>query len=582
MKYVYHFLKEFKIESIMAPLFKMLEAVFELMVPLVMAKIIDFGIKNADTGYIIHMCLLLIFLAVVGLISSVTAQYFAAKAAIGAATNMRRDLFFQVMQFSDEKMEKAGSVTLVTRMTNDINQVQNGMNMFLRLFLRSPFIVLGAMMMAFIVDARAALIFAIVIPGLGLIVYLVMRKTMPIFRLIQQNLDKLLNRVGENLEGVRVVRAFCQETAQKQNFRKMTGELYKNQKHAGTISALLNPLTFVFVNLGIVALLWTGGVQIHAGTLTQGATIALVNYMSQILVELIKLANLILILTRAFASISRMQEIMEMTADERSWREANCLSNEKECNVNRQEELLYRNVSYAYPNAKEAISNVSFAMKQGEMLGIVGGTGSGKSTLIKLLNRSFDPISGEIQLFGQPLKSITEQELIQMVAIVPQKAELFMGTIADNLCMGKEDVTQEEMLQALEWAQATEIVAKKEHGLKEVVQKGGTNLSGGQRQRLTIARALLGHPKILVLDDSSSALDLSTEFALRRAIANLSWHPMVIVISQRVSSVLNANQILVMENGELVDSGTHEELIKGSKIYQEIYYAQFPKEEEAQ
>lgn len=571
MKFAAHYLADYKKESLLAPLFKMLEAIFELLVPLVMADIIDVGIANSDRAYILKMCALLILLAVIGLSVAVTAQYYSARAAINAAGRMRQDLFFHIMKFSRGTLENAGTASLVTRITNDVNQVQNGMNMFLRLFLRSPFIVFGAMIMAFSVDVKAALVFCVVIPVLGLVVYLVMRVTLPKFRRIQEKLEQILLTVNENLEGVRVIRAFRVEGAQDRRFKQETSSLYEQQINTGKISALLNPVTYAVINIGIAAILWISGRQVNTGTLTQGETVALVNYMSQILVELIKFANLVLLLTRALSSAARLQEILNTEPDERTHEK---LSDTLKSLNDTAIEL--KNLSFTYPGSRDyALSDISLRVKRGQSLGIIGGTGSGKSSLVRLLRHAYDPTSGEILLEGRDIRSYTDDELVGLVGHVPQKANLFAGTIRYNLSLAKEDATDDEMWLALEAAQAKEIVENKENKLDEYIQRGGTNFSGGQKQRLTIARALIKKPQILILDDSASALDMLTERHLHDAITSLPWHPATVIISQRASSVMGCDQILVLDGGRAAGLGTSDELLKTCPIYREIYSTQF-------
>lgn len=577
MRFAAHYLGDYKKESLLAPLFKMLEAIFELLVPLVMAKIIDVGIANKDTGYIMRMCGMLILLAVIGLTVAIIAQYFSAKAAINAAGQMRQDLFFHIMKFSRGTLENAGTASLVTRITNDVNQVQNGMNMFLRLFLRSPFIVFGAMIMSFTVDVKAALAFCVVIPVLGLVVYLVMRATLPKFRKIQEGLEKVLLTVNENLEGVRVIRAFRVEKKQDKRFKDETADLYGRQVSAGRISALLNPVTYAVINLGIAIILWISGGQVNTGSLTQGEAVALVNYMSQILVELIKLANLILLLTRAISSAGRLQEILTTEPDERTHEKLADSSNELNDTA-----IEFDDLSFTYPGSRDyALSDISVKIGRGQSLGIIGGTGSGKSSLVRLLRHAYDPTSGSLKLFGKDITAYSDEELVQTIGHVPQKANLFTGTIKYNLQLAKPDATEEEMWAALDAAQAKEIVENKENKLDEFIQRGGTNFSGGQKQRLTIARALIKKPVILILDDSASALDMLTERHLQDAIGKLTWHPTSVIISQRASSVMTCDQILVLEGGKVAGLGTSDELLKTCPIYKEIYSTQFEIKEAA-
>ena len=575
MKFLLQYLKDYKKESILAPLFKMCEAVFELLVPLVMAAIIDQGIADGDTSYVIRMCIVLVVLAVVGLIFAVTAQYFAAKAAIFSAAKMRKDLFCHVMDMSAASHESMGTSALTTRITSDINQIQNGVNMFLRLFLRSPFIVLGAMVMALIVDVKATLIFVGVIAALAVVVYAVMKSTLPIFSGIQRKMEKIFLAVGENLEGARVIRAFGNQEEESAVFADSTQALYGDQMKAGRVSALLNPVTYVIVNLGIVVILWFGSTQVNQGMLAKGEVVALVNYMSQILVELIKLANLIVLLMRALPSIGRVQQVMELRADERIYtdKEAEGTSTQEAPAVE------YQDVSFCYPDGSEpALSHLSLTAPRHSTVGIIGGTGSGKSTLLQLLYHRYDVTEGQIRINGQDVRSYTREELSKLIGVVPQKAVLFHGTIRDNLKMGRDDVTQEMLEEAATAAQADNVIAAKEDGWDEEVLQDAMNFSGGQRQRLTIARALAGRPQILLLDDSASALDVATDAALRKAIRNLTWQPTVFIISQRASSVMDADWIVVLEDGVCVGSGTHETLLRDNTVYKEIYYSQFPKE----
>ncbi|MGN0241040.1 MAG: ABC transporter ATP-binding protein [Candidatus Weimeria sp.] len=571
MRFAAHYLGEYKKESILAPIFKMLEAIFELLVPLVMARIIDVGIAQADRGYILRMCGLLLLFAVIGLAVAITAQYFSAKAAINAAGRIRSDVFFHIMKFSRGTLETSGTASLVTRITNDVNQVQNGMNMFLRLFLRSPFIVFGAMIMSFTVDVKAAFVFCVVIPVLGLVVYLVMRATLPKFKRIQEGLEKILLTVNENLEGVRVIRAFRVEDKQDRRFKDETSDLYSRQISSGRISALLNPVTYAVINLGIAAILWISGGQVYTGTLTQGEAVALINYMSQILVELIKLANLILLLTRAISSADRLEEVLKTKPDERTHQESSVRTEENSENA-----IEFKNLSFTYPGSRDySLSDISITLKRGQSLGIIGGTGSGKSSLVRLLRHAYDPTSGELLLFGRDIREYSDDELVKIIGHVPQKANLFAGTIAYNLRLAKPDATEQEMWEALDEAQAKEIVENKENRLEEQILRGATNFSGGQKQRLTIARALIKKPALLILDDSASALDMLTERHLHDAIEKLPWHPTSVIISQRASSVMTCDQILVLEGGKTVGLGTSKELLDSCPVYREIYTTQF-------
>ena len=550
----------------------MLEAIFELLVPLVMARIIDVGIASENRGYIATMCGVLVLLAVVGLVVAITAQYFSARAAIYAAGKIREDVFFHIGTFSRGRLEEMGTATLVTRITNDVNQVQNGMNMFLRLFLRSPFIVFGAMLMAALVDLTSALVFCVVIPLLGLVVYLVMKSTLPKYRQIQIQLEKVLLRVSENLEGVRVIRAFRVENRQKKEFARDTNELMNRQIGAGKIQALLNPVTYTLINLGIAGILWISGGAIQTGRLSQGEAVALVNYMSQILVELIKLANLILLLTRAMASAGRLEDILKTAGDERSYKEDTvCEDGELAIEA--------RDLCFSYMGGRDtALTDVSFSLGEGQMLGIIGGTGSGKSSLVRLLRHAYDRTGGELLLWGRDVNSYRDEDMVKFIGHVPQKANLLAGTIRYNLLTAKKDATEEEMWQALEWAQAREIVEHKEHQLDEPVLKNASNYSGGQKQRLTIARALIKKPRLLILDDSASALDMLTERKLRQTLLSLPWKPTIVLISQRASSVMSADRILVLEDGHVAGFGTNEELLEDCEIYRQIYSTQFGKE----
>lgn len=575
MKFLGKYLKDYKKESIFAPLFKMLEAIFELLVPLVMASVIDVGIANRDRDYVIHMCLLLILFAILGLAFAITAQYFAAKAAIYTASKMRADLFHRIMDMSAASHGSVGTSALTTRITSDINQIQSGINMFLRLFLRSPFIVFGAMIMALIVDVKSTLIFVIVIALLGLVVYGITKSTLPIFSRIQKKMERVFLAVGENLEGARVIRAFGNQDQQKQAFGTQTEDLYADQMRAGKVSALLNPITYVIVNLGVVAVIWFGSTQVDMGILAKGQVVALVNYMSQILVELIKLANLIVVLMRAYASVTRVEQIMEMPYDERTY--------VTETQAASEDAVSYEQVSFAYPQAGEmAIRDIDFKVPDHGTVGIIGGTGSGKSTVLHLLNHMYDASKGKVLIYGKDVRSYEEKELTKIVGLVPQRGVLFHGSIRDNIRFGREDITDDMIATAVHAAQADNVIESKEHGLDEEILQDARNLSGGQRQRLTIARALAGQPKILVLDDSASALDVATDAALRKAICGLPWHPTTFIVSQRASSVMEADQILVMEDGCIVGKGKHEDLLRDNAIYQEIYYSQFPKDEKEQ
>lgn len=572
MKRLLHYLKPHPFITIMAPLFKMLEATFELFVPLVVAQMIDVGIAHSDRSYLLKMCLLLIGLGIVGFGFSLTAQYFAAKSAVSAGRAMRSDLFAHINTFSYQEIDTVGTSTLINRMTNDVNQVQNGLNMFLRLFLRSPFVVFGAMIMAFTVNLRAAVPFAVTIPVLMAVVFAILLSSMPLYTKVQKQLDRVLLSTRENLLGIRVVRAFARQEEEKARFRDETGALYQKQIFVGKISALLNPLTYVIINLGIVAVLSFGGHQVNEGDLTQGQVIALVNYMSQILTELVKLANLVILLSKALASLSRVNAIFDLSPSitEEGSELSSADSLPKDIPA-----VSFENVGFAYAGSrKEALQGISFSVMPGETLGIIGGTGSGKTTLANLIPRFYDCTSGTIRLFGQDVKSLSPASIREHVGMVPQKATLFSGSLRDNIRFGKRDATDVEIYQALDTAQARDFVDQKGDGLDLSIQQGGTNLSGGQKQRLTIARALVGQPDILILDDSASALDFATDARLRKAIRENTGRQTVFLISQRVSAIRNADHILVLDDGCPAGYGTHQELLLSSPLYQEICASQ--------
>ncbi|WP_027422533.1 ABC transporter ATP-binding protein [Lachnobacterium bovis] len=568
------YLKEYKKESYLAPIFKMLEASFELIVPLIMAQVIDVGIKEANLSYIIRMCLLLVAFGICGLISSITAQYFAAKAATGFGTKVRHALFAKIQKFTFSQLDAMGTDTLVTRMTSDINQVQSGVNMALRLFLRSPFIVFGAMIMAFSVDAKSAMIFVVTIPVLAIIVFGIMLITIPLYSKVQSNLDKIMTSTRENLCGVRVIRAFNIEEKEKIKFKSNNEKLNRSQQFVGKISALMNPLTYVIINLSTVYLLYKGAIRIDRGVLTNGQLIALLNYMSQILVELIKLANLIILLTKAVACGNRIESILSEKINMEDGTNKNIDSDNEEIAVE------FENVSLKYEeDAGFALENISFVAKKGETIGIIGGTGSGKSSLVNLIPRFYDASEGSVKVFGNDVKVYKNFKLREKIGIVLQKAELFTGTIEDNLRWGKADASLEDIDKVLEISQAKEYVQAKKNNIKYFVEQNGRNLSGGQKQRLTIARALMKNPEILILDDSASALDFATDAKLRMAIKKLKNNLTTFIVSQRAASVQYADLILVLDDGKIVGQGKHEELIKTNEIYQEIYYSQFPKED---
>ncbi len=589
MKSLLIYLKNYKKESVLAPLFKMLEASFELLVPLVMAAVIDVGIANKDEPYIIKMCLVLIALGLIGLVCSITAQYFSAKAASGFGTGVRHALFRHIQNFTFTEMDTIGSSTLITRLTSDVNQTQSGVNLVLRLFLRSPFIVFGAMIMAFTVDIQAALIFVVVIPLLSVIVFGIMLVTMPLYRKVQSHLDSVLLTTRENLAGVRVIRAFNKEQEERERFEKENQALTDAQKFVGRISGLMNPLTYVIVNGGIIALIYVGAVRVNIGDLSQGEVVALVNYMSQILTELVKLANLIITVTKAVACGNRIGNILKIQPD---MKEGNrILSNAEICpdtakdggrSVKEIPAVEFDHASLTYKGASgESLTDITFCAMRGQTIGIIGGTGSGKSSLVNLIPRFYDVTNGQIRIFGNDIRDYKIESLRSRIGVVLQKAVLFKGTIAENLRWGNESASDDELEEALEISQAKEFVDQKPGRLEFQIEQGGHNLSGGQKQRLTIARALVRKPDILILDDSASALDFATDAALRSAIRSMKGNPTVFIVSQRASSVQYADQIIVLDDGEAAGIGTHEELLASCPAYQEIYYSQFPKEAQA-
>ena len=574
MKKLLYFMKDYKKESVLAPLFKMLEAFFELFVPLVVASIIDDGIVPKDSGHIIRMCLLLLVLAAVGLTCSITAQYFAAKSALGAATGIRYELFTHIQTLGYEEMDMVGTSTLITRMTSDINQVQNGINLVLRLFLRSPFIVFGAMIMAFTIDVKAAMIFVVAIILLSIVVFGVMFITKPLYKKVQSGLDTILGTTRENLTGVRVIRAFHQEQAEYNKFLAENEELTSLQKFAGKISGLTNPLTFIIINFAILVLIHTGAVRVSLGTLSQGQVVALYNYMSQILVELIKLANLIISVTKAMACFNRIQDVFHIEPSMKEGTKTVAAAG------NTTPAVEFKNVSFTYAGGGDhAVENISFKAMPGQTIGIIGGTGSGKSTLVNLIPRFYDVSEGEVDIAGKNIQDYTYGSLRNTISVVPQKAQLFAGTIRDNLTFGCPDATEEQIEEALAISQAKEFVDTKEGRLDAKIEQGGKNLSGGQRQRLTLARALVPQSDILIMDDSASALDYATDARLRKAIQDMKRKPTVFIVSQRTSSIQNADMILVLDDGKIAGQGTHEQLLKSCNIYREIYETQFKKEE---
>ena len=568
------YLRNYKKETVLAPLFKLLEASFELFVPLVMAAIIDHGIGQADGVYVLKMGGVLIALGLIGLVCSITAQYFAAKAATGFSTELRHELFEHIQQLSYTKMDTIGTSTLITRMTSDINQVQSGVNLVLRLFLRSPFIVFGAMVMAFTVDVKAALVFVVAIPLLSLVVFGLMLITKPLYRKVQSNLDAVLGITRENLTGVRVIRAFNKEADERQRFEQQNQMLTDAQKFVGKISGLMNPVTYIMVNGALIVLIYTGALRVDAGIITQGQVVALVNYMSQILVELVKLANLIITVTKAFACGNRIQSVFEeetgMTEGSEGWTDPG----EADTPV-----VEFDHVNLRYAGAGEdSLTDISFRAMPGQTIGVIGGTGSGKSSVVNLIPRFYDATEGSVRIQGKDARDYRLEELRSHIGMVPQKAVLFQGTIAQNLRWGKENATEAELEKAIEISQAKEFVDGKEDRLNYQIEQNGKNLSGGQRQRLTIARALVRDPEILILDDSASALDFATDAKLRKAIRQMDSHPVVFIVSQRASSIQYADQILVLDDGELAGIGTHAELMGSCEIYREIYESQFEKE----
>lgn len=570
------YLKDYKKECIFAPLFKLLEASFELIVPLVMAAIIDKGIGGADRGYILKMGGILVLLALIGLTCSVTAQYFAAKAAVGFSTKLRHSLFAHIETLGFSEMDTVGTSTLITRMTSDINQAQSGVNMALRLFLRSPFIVVGAMVMAFTVNVKAALIFVVTIPLLSFVVLVLMALSVPLYKKVQSGLDAILGHTRENLEGARVIRAFHKEEAQTEQFHASNDFLTNMQMVVGRISTLMNPLTYIIINCATLAIIWTGGKQVYLGVLTRGEVVALVNYMSQILVELIKFANLTVSVNKGIACGNRVQEIFEVKSS--MPHEVSEKGNSSPADA--ENYVKFDHVSMAYQGSgEEALTDISFSVKKGQTIGIIGGTGSGKSSLVNLIPRFYDVSSGRVSVDGRDVRDYDLTALRDKIGVVMQKAVLFAGSIADNLRWGNGDATEEQLWQALEVAQAKDVVEKKEGGLAFMIEQGGRNLSGGQKQRLTIARAVVKDPDILILDDSASALDFATDAKLRAALRGLQGEKTIFVVSQRTSSIQFADQILVMDDGRLVGIGTHEQLLDHCEIYREIYDSQFKKED---
>ena len=577
MKQLMMYLKDYKKESILAPLFKLLEAFFELLVPLVMANIIDYGISNRNMGYIGKMGLLLLLLGVVGLASSITAQFFAAKAAVGFSTQLRQALFDHIEDLSFTDIDKAGTSTMITRMTSDVNQVQSGINMTLRLFLRSPIIVFGAMIMAFTIDVKCALIFVVAIPLLSVVVFGIILSTIPMYKKVQSKLDQVLGITRENLTGVRVIRAFHQEAKESDRFRENNEALSAMQIFVGKISACMNPVTYIIVNGAIIALIYTGAVQVNIGNLSQGEVVAIINYMNQILVELVKLANLIVTMTKALACAERVASVFDIGADAAY---VGAQDQKLADKVDKSAPFLdFKHVSLTYQGAgAPTLQDMNFTVNRGDTVGIIGGTGSGKTSLVNLIPGFYPATEGEILLEGRDIRTMSDEELRGRIGVVPQKAVLFKGTVRSNLQWGKPDATEEEMWKALELAQASEVVDGKPGKLDATVAQNGKNFSGGQRQRLTIARALVREPEILILDDSASALDYATDAKLRAALRTLEDKTTTFIVSQRASTIRHADKIIVLDDGEIAGVGTHDELLKDCTVYQEIYYSQYPEQ----
>lgn len=574
MKSLMKYLKDYKKECVLSPLFKLLEATFELFVPLVMAAVIDKGIGHADKPYIVKMCLVLIALGIIGLVCSITAQFFAAKAAVGFATKLRHALFGHIQSLSFSEIDTLGISTLITRMTSDVNQVQNGVNLVLRLLLRSPFVVVGAMVMAFTIDVKAALIFVVAIPLLCIVVFAIMFVSIPLYKKVQAGLDRVLLGTRENLTGVRVIRAFNKEKDEVERFNESNAALTKIQMYVGRISALMNPITYIIINGGIVALIYVGAIRVDSGAISQGQVVALVNYMSQILVEVVKVANLIISCTKALASANRIESIFDVKASVCDKTEVMLGDNSSEYAVE------FNNVYLKYKDAGEdALSNIDFKVKRGETVGIIGGTGCGKSSIVNLIPRFYDATGGEVKVNGVNVKDQPVEKLRDIVGMVMQKAVLFKGTIRDNMKWGNENVTDAEIYEALDISQSREFVEQKPDKLDEMIEQGGKNLSGGQKQRLTIARALVKKPQILILDDSASALDFATDAKLRKAIASMEGKMTVFIVSQRTSSIQHADKIVVLDDGQIVMIGTHEELLEKCEEYREIHYSQISKDE---
>ena len=572
MKQLLTFLKNYKIQSFLAPLFKMLEAIFELIVPLVVASIINDGIRDGNLKLVVSKALLLVVLAVVGMVAAITAQFFAAKAATGFATEVRHSLFEKIQSFSFNEIDRIGTSTLITRMTNDVNQAQSTVNMVLRLFLRSPFIVVGALVMALTIDAKISLIFLLVIVLLSVVVAVIMKCTVPMYKNVQNTLDSVTLMTRENLTGARVIRAFTEEDDEYTKFKEKNNLLAHFQRSVGRISALMNPITYIIINLGIVLLIYSGALKVESGTLNQGQVVALYNYMSQILVELVKFASLIVTITKGFASGGRIASILNVDNTLEHSDDTNCYDNHAVC---------FDNVSLTYKGAgEESLTDISFFADKGQTVGIIGSTGSGKSSLVSLIPHYYDATKGRVTVNGRDVKSVDKEELRSNIGFVMQKAVLFAGTVRDNIKWGKKDATDEEINEALRIAQVYDNVYEKD-GLDTVIEQNGANLSGGQKQRLSIARAIVSKPEIIVLDDSASALDFATEKALREAILSLDYKPTLFIVSERTSSILSADKIIVLEDGQIVDVGTNEQLLKSCEVYREIYFSQFSEEEVA-
>lgn len=571
MKKLLVYLKDYKKESILAPLFKLLEASFELIIPYVVASIIDVGIKNSSVSHIVKMCLILLLLATVGMVSAITAQYFAAKAAVGFSAKLRYAFFDKIQSLSFSELDTIGTSRLITIMTSDINTVQNGVNLVLRLFLRSPFIVFGAMIMAMTIDIKSSVIFFVTIFVLSVVVFGIMAVTIPMHKKVMARLDAVTKSTRENLNGARVIRAFAKENEEKEKFEEKNNELATAQKTVGRISALLNPLTFALVNIGIIVLIKFGAVNVESGNLTQGQVVALYNYMSQILVELIKLANLIVTVTRSFACANRISDVLQTNSS---------LEHNNNAEIRNKNAVEFENVSFRFKGASDnSLNSINFSAKQGETVGIIGSTGSGKSILTNLIPHFYDATTGIVTVNGRDVKSYDDGELRENIGVVMQKAALFKGTVRENLLWGNKNASDEELNDSLKKAQIYDSVCEK-GGLDFVIEQGGKNLSGGQKQRLCVARALVGEKSILIFDDSASALDFATEKAMRKAIESLSYNPTVFIVSQRTSSIMHADKIIVLEDGSIVGNGTHEELLEGCDVYKEIYYSQFKKEGE--